>query len=215
MSEFTSGHLLLMKNVETIKHFIERGDILLKLNNKWCIYLYDGGSYFNEGPDNKVLSISQELPILYFYNAEDHGWGYKIYDKGKCIAKLDINYDILFGDSMELIQKINPKFDIMEDFYSDEGRILFEKVTQQVKESDAYLKKVDNMFKYSNIEQFSLFDIERTTIDNLKNLIKADYYISLEDMHALVEKFKETINIEEMEWISYDYADDLHLDRIY
>jgi len=48
----------------------------------------------------------------------------------------------------------------------------------------------------------------------LKSILNSDYYLSLEIDHELVYCFKAIIDIEEMEWVSFDYAEDFDDERI-
>ncbi len=43
---------------------------------------------------HELLKISCKAPVIYFLNAEDHGWGYKVMQDEKIIAGLDINYEL-------------------------------------------------------------------------------------------------------------------------
>lgn len=212
MSEFTSGHLFLSKNLETIKLNTQEEDIILKLNDKWCVYLYQGGDYFDEESDSKASSLSNKCPILYFYNGEDHGWGYKIYKDDHCISELNINYGKLHDDTMEILQT-NSKFKI-EDLLIGEVQKLYQEAQNQVIRSDTYRDYVEELFRLNKVDEFNLFEIKKEKIDELRIVLDSDYLLSLDYIQELVQSFKELIDIVEMEWVSYNYAEYFNNKRI-
>lgn len=137
MSEFTSGNLLLSKDRNIIKQCNVSSLILKELNNKWAVFFTEDNYIESEVP-NYIIEVSKECPILYFYNYEDYGWGYRIISKGEEVAKLMINYSLEDDIITEIIQQRYPEIeDIFEFIYDeDEGREAYEKIREEINTSN-------------------------------------------------------------------------------
>ncbi|WP_138754588.1 hypothetical protein [Paenibacillus sinopodophylli] len=91
MSEFTSGNLTLTAYKDQLDQ--SKLNYIKELNEEWVVFFTDDTD-ISDNVSDTVLHLSEQLPVLYFYNAEDHGWGYRIFFGRKCLASLDINYEL-------------------------------------------------------------------------------------------------------------------------
>ena len=96
MSEFTAAVLYRPRYAAQVAHapgiddFVKEDD---ELNAHWR-YLLLRDPFLVEPPQIEWLfQLSQTVPLLYYYHAEDHGWGYRIFKDGTEVARLDVDYE--------------------------------------------------------------------------------------------------------------------------
>ncbi|MDQ0874359.1 hypothetical protein QFZ77_003018 [Paenibacillus sp. V4I3] len=107
MSEFTQGTLLKIGHVSDIlrlRRQLDMNCIIQVLNSNWAVFFYrEQISIPYVEQFHLVCSLS--FPLLAFYNFEDHGWGFTVYQDGQTYHKFDISYEEIDGN----LQKIPPK----------------------------------------------------------------------------------------------------------
>lgn len=160
--------------------------------------------------EHKTLDISQKCPICYFFNYEDHGWGYRIFQDRKELANMHISYELEFNAIVKIVQEKYPgEEDIIEFLcFSEEGKGMYKQVRQEITESKTYINSLENQFINCNVNAFKIFDISESVIDKLRTILTSEYLLKLESIFNLVEEFKESIGISEMEWMSFNYLVD-------
>jgi hypothetical protein len=203
MSEFTSGYLSLKTN-QFIDCITKNSSVIRigQLNSVWAIFLTEDTNLDNSAPES-IKQISIEIPVLYFYNFEDHCWGYKIFESGKEIADFELDYEAKNTMVIKLAQKLFPDKDIIESLYiDDEGSEIREQLEVQVE--DNYLEMVRECYENTNIYSFKLFNLSESAIKKLKTILSIEYLQTLDAHHDLVEEFIEIIGISEMSWIRVD-----------
>jgi hypothetical protein len=202
MSEFTQGLLFRQYDhipiTEAAKQ-LQGQHVIEQLNERWNVLL-------PQVTDNDfwawVRQTSLDAPLLWFYHAEDHGWGYEVFDAGKRAAKCDISYEIEFGMVVDRIEQMMPNRDPMDVYVGDNA--LTQRLHDEVRRSDAYRARVQQQFKDSNAAVFAAFGFSTETIQAVNDLLNADTF--LRDASAQALKFRELINLLPMEWKSYRYA---------
>ena len=109
MSEFTAGVLYRTTQAEILNPLLEELTTVMiadydTLNDKWWVATLYGEIQFSVAAPldsdreavNALLALrtlSRHAPLLYFYNAEDHGWGYRILHQGEETARFDQSYE--------------------------------------------------------------------------------------------------------------------------
>lgn len=208
MSEFTSGCLVL--NNDTSKRaLINKAEVqkTYQLNDNWIVFL-SSDTYINEDFPKSILEISTEIPILYFYNFEDHCWGFKIISNRNEITSFELSYEIKDNMVINLAQERFPDEDIIEFLYIDEnGGKIREEIEREI-ESE-YWGVVREQYSSLDIEKFKLFHLSDESIETLKMIMNVEYLQKLELPHDLVDEFKKAIGFPEMSWISIDGIEDL------
>lgn len=202
MSEFTSGSLTLLKYKEEI---LEYDPIYIKdLNDKWFVFITKDTGVSEEIPES-LFRISGKTPVLYFYNFEDHCWGYRVVYNLQEIASLYISYDLVDSMIIELAEERYPEEDHIEFLYVDpRGDKIRTELIEEVQKSNRYNERIEKQFTNCNLEAFRLFELDNERIRQLDNILNKNYYTQLESKYQLVEEFKEILNIEEMSWIRAD-----------
>ncbi|MCX6954395.1 MAG: hypothetical protein NTV51_19765 [Verrucomicrobia bacterium] len=75
--------------------------------NGWVSFVAKDGAF---EPDQRIVGAAR-LPLLHYVSAEDHGWSFSLFDRGRvvCAYHCDWNNDITFDDtrySRAVLQKI-------------------------------------------------------------------------------------------------------------
>ncbi|WP_431087663.1 hypothetical protein [Paenibacillus sp. 8b26] len=202
MSEFTSGSLSLLKYKEAI---LDYDPMYMKdLNDKWFVFITKDTGVSEEIPVS-LFQISEKIPVLYFYNFEDHCWGYRVVYNSQEIASLHISYELVDTMIMKLAEERYPEEDHVEFLYIDpRGEKIRNELIEEVQRSNEYNEKIVKQFTNCNLETFRLFELDNERIKQLDNILNNNYYTQLESKHQLVEGFKELLNIQEMSWIRAD-----------
>ncbi|AET61215.1 hypothetical protein HPL003_22455 [Paenibacillus terrae HPL-003] len=199
MSEFTSGSLSLLKHKEAI---LDYDPMYMKgLNGKWFVFITKDTGVSEEIPVS-LFQISEKIPVLYFYNFEDHCWGYRVVYNSQEIASLHISYELVDTMIMKLAEERYPEEDHVEFLYIDpRGEKIRNELIEEVQRSNEYNEKIVKQFTNCNLDTFRLFELDNERIKQLDNILNNNYYTQLESKHQLVEEFKELLNIQEMSWI--------------
>lgn len=210
MSEFTSGNLILAKNRNLVEEYRVEGMKISDLNSKWMVLLTEDVYIESEVP-KYIIDISERTPIMYFFNYEDHGWGYRIFHNGEEVSKLTIDYELGYTMVLEKAEeKYTEEDDIINFLHSsDIGREVYNEIVQEVINSSEYYSVVEKQFSHKNVENFKLFDIDGEDINKLIDLLTIDNYSKIDQLLELVNVFKKIVHINEMEWINYDCIDNL------
>lgn len=202
MSEFSSGSLTLMKYKEMISEF---STIRIQdLNEDW-FYFVTEDTVGDENTPDYVYKISKRIPVIYFYNFEDHGWGYSIVSEGQEVANVHVSYWIEDNLMMKLAEERYPDADLIEFLYVDPiGQKIAEEIVEEIQGSEAYTESIHEQFINRNLESFRLLEASDEQINRLRDILSGDYFMQLESKHELVEEFKEVLNIQEMSWMNAD-----------
>lgn len=207
MSEFTSGILLLNKNRKILESSEEKREFIIKdINKKWIAF-FTKDHYEEKKIPSYIIDISQQCPICYFFNYEDHGWGYRIFFNGEELANLNISYELEFYTILDIAQEKYPHEEDIIEFlcFTEKGKRVYDEVREEIIVSDIYKNSIENQFTNSNVDIFELFDIKEDTLDRLKIIVTPEYLLKLENIFELVEEFKKLIGIEELVWMAFEY----------
>ncbi len=198
MSEFTAGNLTLLK----YKELLEKKDLLAvkQINENWIVFITDE-TEVNEKVPTDIFDASDKFPILYFYNFEDHGWGYSIVSEGNIVSKFDFSYDFEVNLLIGVIQSKYPEADPYEFFYTNSE---VQRLRDEIRSSEYYKGKIEELFQTCHLEKFKLFELDEEKIDQLKEIMNFKYLQTISSHSKLVDDFKEIVNITEMNGIRSD-----------
>ncbi|WP_139999798.1 hypothetical protein [Paenibacillus paridis] len=207
MSEFTSGSLVMNKHRKAIEDF--NPTLIKPLNDKWSVFFTKGTEVSGTYPED-IIKMTTSLPILYFYNFEDHGWGFTILYQSRVISAFDYSYE---ADAIELhnyVQERFPEEDAIELLYikpnSDDFRVkMFKEFYKEHSKED----KVKKLIKSLDVDAFALFNIDSGGLDKLRDVFSMESLMNLQNHFTLINDFKETIDIKEMCWIRADRIENL------
>lgn len=178
MSEFTYGNIIRIVDMPKLLGILPIGTPTIKLNQNWCAFFTSEDGEFVASEQLKTLSIY--CPILYFTNLEDHGWGFEVFQGGECISNLQVLYELLDGNFEEM----------MVEYDEVEAPIL-----------EGYMNQ------NPNAEAFRVFGLNDEQIKSIEELLIGHLGFDDDDEFVAVEKFKELLGIEEMNWIRHDRID--------
>lgn len=199
MSEFTSGYITLTEHLEIVREGNPKH--ILPLNEQWLVFFMDN--------EEDMIRLSNEVPILGFYNAEDHGWGYTINHQEQVLSQLDISYELEHVALCNLIEDKYPDEDPVELLYINPGEHA-EDINELIGAyltSEEYKDMVRKQFDKCNHESFSVFHVNDKDIAELNAKVSYAYSQSAESIHELVDYFKAILNLNEMSWIRPDRVD--------
>lgn len=191
MSEFTYGNIIRAEDKLTLFKYLSTGTPYMHLNQNWVAFFTDGDG--EQRSSDIVETISMHCPILYFYNLEDHCWGYEILYQGELMSYLHFSY----GLEEELA------FDITQERYPDMERItIYEEIIAELENPEVMEREIRKHFESVDVHDFKLFGVGEETVEGLKQLLRAETY--LDGQIDAVDRFKEMLNINEMSWIRYE-----------
>jgi hypothetical protein len=207
MSEFTDGILFLNKDMEKAEqaaNALSQPHLIRKLNEKWGVLLVEHFDIRKPGPANWLRKASQDFPMMYFDNAEDHGWGYNIFHEGREVASLYVNYELWWHMWLDLARKRYPNVDVMDSILHETDPAIMA-IRDEVLNSRGYFLASAEQFKNLGLEQFAVFDIPTDTIARLEETLKVEHYLQFKHHGDQVEAFKRLLGIVQMTWVSYHY----------
>lgn len=100
MSEFAKGILFLRKEISQIADYVKQITefhcIVNHLNTKWSVLFIPG----TVSTGTFCEHLSHKLSLLEFWNYEDHGWGYKIHQRGSIHTEFRVEYELYGADDL-------------------------------------------------------------------------------------------------------------------
>ena len=112
MSEFSENYHLRSERAEDAVELLRRAKrpgFVYQPVNGWVSFVADKGNF---EPDERIVSAASH-PLLHFVSAEDHGWSFTLFDRGKAVCSYSCAWedDITADDSKysrEALQKLVP-----------------------------------------------------------------------------------------------------------
>ena len=112
MSEFSESYHLRSERAEDaidLLRLVKRKGYVFQPANGWVSFVAEGGVF---EPDERIVAAARQ-PLLHFVSAEDHGWSFALFDRGKVVSgyRCDWENDITADDSKysrEALQKLVP-----------------------------------------------------------------------------------------------------------
>jgi hypothetical protein len=207
MSEFTAGSLVLNQHRKAIEDF---NPIFIKpLNDKWSVFFTESTKVSDAYPED-ILQMTASVPILYFYNFEDHGWGFTILYQSRVVSAFHYSYE---DDEIELLNYVQERFpeqDAVELLYinsdSDDFRV---RIVEEFDKAYSKEDKVKKLIMSLDVDAFALFNIDSSGLDKLRDVFCMESLVSLQNHFTLVDNFKAIVDIQEMCWIRADRLDNL------
>lgn len=85
MSEFSESYLLRSDHAEDAIVLLRRAKVkgfVYQPANGWVTFVSEGGSF---EPDQRIIASTQQ-PLLHYASAEDHGWGFVLFNQARLLA---------------------------------------------------------------------------------------------------------------------------------
>ncbi|TYP71987.1 hypothetical protein [Paenibacillus methanolicus] len=197
MSEFTYGNIIRTEDKAIIFKHLSSGTPYIELNDRWLAFFTkeDG----EQRSSDLVEELSIHCPVLYFYNLEDHFWGFEILNQGEFISSFHFSYELEGELEYDIASERYPDVDL---FGSVEGEKVFEEVQTELQNPDVLEREIRKHFESVNAEDFQLFGVNEEAIRGLKQLLTAETFLN--SQWDAVDRFKEFLDLTQMSWIRYD-----------
>ena len=205
MSEFTAGVLFLKPNLKDVEQRMQGFPLRLTvraLNDKWGALFVDGDNYEYPPVKPKLQELSWQIPLLFFQDPEDHGWGYSVYSGGVEIASLWVSYDLTWNLTLDLAKQRYPE---VKDYYVQEFWDRWAVLKSEILASSEYHNLAVQQYAKQNLQALQVFGLDAKAIKTLAEATSPDTYFDHETLHMQSQIFKEVLGINEMSWMSYYY----------
>ena len=146
-----------------------------------------------------LTKCSLKMPIFHYYDW-DEGWGYLLYKDGQFAAQLDVRYGIEYYRRVDLVRAYYPDAADPFDFLHLNPKIN-QQLSNEVIHSSQYAEKVKAQYQRKNLHEFAVFGVSQADLDELDNIISAEWYLSNQSIYAQVENFKIKLGFPKMTWI--------------
>lgn len=210
MSEFCTGNLFLSGYTKQLQERMSgRSTAFLvdALNQRWSVLYLEDDWLQQPSTIDLLLALSQDIPLLNFNEAEDHGWGYRIFAKRRQQAQFYDDYYLEQRMVIDLAETRYPDIDVQPFLYlEEEGQRVFRQLLQDVKQSQPYRAAYAKQFQRKHVEAFSYFGIAPKTMEALDHLLSPEGLQNEPLRSQEVSTFKKLADISEMEWKSYHYV---------
>lgn len=159
-----------------------------------------------------ILHLSRQcVPLLWFHDAEDDGWGYRLFDAGYEVSSATISYSLDADMAESEFSRRYPEVDLHQAIMeSEDVRNTYEEILNRVIRSEEYRREVSKgisrvcppcfarIVGHKQVQQLrSLFDLQLLT--------DVDEETGASLLYDSVDLFKEILGIEEMMWVNYTY----------
>ncbi|WP_143536063.1 hypothetical protein [Saccharibacillus sp. O23] len=205
MSEFTSGNLILNRNLEAVEAF--RPTKVKTLNDEWSVFFTSRTENRFEEP-NEVLDAKSDVPVMRFDNAEDHGWEFAIVKSGKVLSRFGFLYEQETMDLVELVERLDPDADPFEDLFMNEESDQYRaEMLEKLYAEKSKQARLEELFADFDLNAFAEFGISAEQSAELERLFRPETFAEEDSVFEHVERFKKILGIEEMSWVSSRYED--------
>lgn len=225
MSEFTAGLLYLSGDANRISAALEENADFVEgreeLDEHWHVMLLDfsahgllaladadlAGMNGQERAEFDALNdalkeLSKAAPILYFYNAEDHGWGYRLYHQGQRVARADLDYEADYRIAEAAILAQHPGRDIFDPAVATLAA--WKAVHDAARRGAGFTAAVGAALALAHPEAFACFGFPPQILQGLFALLDPAAVLAAyrdEKIFTLVHEFKKLLGIEHMTWL--------------
>lgn len=215
MCEFTTGVLYQRKYEAKVLQQLPRSRqpyFHKNVNNEWNAFFLQDESIETAETLRFLLQLSSKhVPLLWFHDAEESGWGFRLFDGGYEVSSATISYSLDAELAEAEFARLYPHIDISggaDD--SPEYRDAFEEILDQVVHSEHFRQEVRKGISRFRPQCFSRF-VGQKQINQLRSLFDINLLTDVDEetggslLYDSVDLFKEILGIEEMVWVNYAY----------
>jgi hypothetical protein len=168
--------------------------------------------YFHKNVNDEWLQLSsQHVPLLWFHDAEDSGWGFRLFDGGYEVSSATISYSLDAELAEAEFARLYPHINISEETDEDEEiRDAYEEILDTVVHSEHFRQEVRKGISRFRPQCFARF-VGQKQINQLRSLFDIHQLTDFDEetggalLYDSVDLFKEILGIEEMVWVNYAY----------
>ncbi|MGC5326654.1 hypothetical protein [Brevibacillus sp. SYSU BS000544] len=215
MSEFTTGVLYPRKYEPKLLLQLSRFNqpyFHKNINEEWnAIFPQDEWLETAETLQFLLRLSNCHIPLLWFHDSEDTGWGFRLFDGGVEVSSATISYELDIEMAESVMTKRYPSIDLSEEVIMDDQlRMEYDEVLYQVVHSESFKQEVKKGIARFRPQYFSRF-LTHKQVQQLCSLFDVNTLTEFDDdlgsslMYDSVDLFKEILGIEEMIWVNFSY----------
>ncbi|MGE5704899.1 MAG: hypothetical protein ACM32O_20415 [Clostridia bacterium] len=215
MSEFTTGVLYPRKYEPKVILTLPKAKqpyFHKRVNNDWNAFFLQDECIERAETLQFLLGLSAHyVPLLWFHDSEESGWGFRLFDGGLETTSATISYSLDMQLAECQFMSRHPEVEQIEDFWENEHlRQEYESILDQVVRSDPFKREVWKGISRFRPQCFGRF-LSHKQVQQLGSLFDIQLLTEVEEetggsiLYDSVDLFKEIIGIEEMVWVNFAY----------
>jgi hypothetical protein len=150
-------------------------------------------------------------PLLWFHDAEENGWGFRLFDGGSEVSSAAIPYNLDMEMAEEELLRRHPELESMEEVEENEAlRIEYEELLDLVLRSERFRQEIAKGIARFRPQAFTRL-VSNKQAAQLRSLFDLYLLTDIDEetgssmLYDSVDLFKEILGIEEMVWVNYTY----------
>jgi len=215
MSEFTTGVLYAKQYEPSVLlslPFSRQPYFHRRLNKAWNAFFLEDECLEKAETLKFLRKVSgRGIPLLWFHDSEEYGWGFRLFDQGYEVTSATIAYDLECELVERELERRHPGIDIARDVIENEqlrreydhilhGLIHSGRLRQEIR------KGIERVRPHCFRCILSALQIQQLqTVFDLNLLCQYDEQTGSSLLYESVDLFKEILGIEELVWVSYSY----------
>jgi hypothetical protein len=215
MGEFTTGVLYPRKYEPKVLIALPKSRqpyFHKNVNSEWnAFFLEDEWIETAQSLQFLLQLSSQFVPLLWFHDAEDSGWGFRLFDGGYEVSSATISYSLEVEMAEAEFTRLYPEVNLHEEILeNDEVRQNYEEILNRIIRSEYFRQEVLKGIKRFRPNCFGRF-IHAKQVQQLRSLFDLQLLTDIDEetggslLYDSVDLFKEILGIEEMMWVNYSY----------
>jgi len=215
MGEFTTGILYPRKYEPKVLIALSKMDqsyFHRNVNGDWNAFFLQDEWLQTSSTVQFLLQLSKHyVPLLWFHDAEDNGWGFRLFDAGYEVSSATISYSLDVEMAEEEFGRLYPDVNLQERITdSEDVRQKYEDILDRVVRSELYRREVGKGITRIRPQSFNRITGPKQ-VQQLRSLFDLQLLTDVDDetgaslLYDSVDLFKEILGIEEMVWVNFAY----------
>jgi hypothetical protein len=215
MGEFTTGVLYPRKYQPKVLQALPKSRqpfFHQTVNSEWnAFFLQDEWIETAETLQFLLKLSGESVPLLWFHDSEDNGWGFRLFDGGYEVSSATICYSLDIEMAEAEFSRLYPQIDLQEEMVENEDvRSLYEDILEHVVRSVTYRQEIMKGISRVRPLCFGRF-VGPKQVQQLRSLFDPNFLAAFDEetggslLYDSIDLFKEILGIEEMVWVNYSY----------
>lgn len=215
MSEFTTGVLYPRKYEQKVLQTLPKSRqpyFHKNVNDDWNAFFLQDEWLQRAGTVAFLLSLSGHgIPLLWFHDAEESGWGFRLFDGGVEVSSATIPYSLDNELAEAEFFRRHPQVASLEEMADREDlRTAYEEILEEVIRSEHFRQELAKGISRFQSQSFHRL-VSNKQVNQLRSLFDINLLSDIDEdsgssiLYDSVDLFKEIIGIEEMIWVNYSY----------
>ncbi|WP_232698262.1 hypothetical protein [Brevibacillus daliensis] len=215
MSEFTTGVLYPIRyenKMITYLQALTQPYFHKRLNEDWNVFFLEDEWVEMAETLYSLLALSKKgISLLWFHDAEDSGWGFRLFEGGYEVSSATISYTLDVELAEAEMKRRYPTLIMFDEHHEDEKlRREYEEIADSITHTHQYRQEVEKGLLRCKPQAFRTF-LSAKQVQQLHSLLdssllaETDVETGSSLLYDSVDLFKEILGIEEMMWVNYSY----------